>query len=66
MQHYFAPDLSSMNELTDTERRKALGLDAEAGAASGDFRPDMQQVEQLLDMIRLARTTGAARAALRY
>lgn len=66
MQHYFAPDLSSMHELSDAERRKALELDASAVVASDDFRPDMQQVEQLLDMIRLARTTGPARPALRF
>lgn len=61
MQHYFSPDLSTLREVPEATRQQVLGLTPPAVQPASDLLPDLQIVEQLLHMIRFARSAAEAR-----
>jgi hypothetical protein len=62
MQQYFQPDLSNLREVPEAERLRLLDLAPQQEPARN--LPDLQVVEQLLQMIRFARSCKAVPAPL--
>lgn len=61
MKAYFNPDINSLREVPEVVRKELLGLSQDSLPAP---LPDLPMVEQLLNMIRFARETRPAPAAI--
>lgn len=61
MTPYFSPDIKSLREVSESERKAVLGLADELDATPA---PDLMFVEQLLNMIHFARDVRATPASV--